>query len=141
MGTSTTVSSSGTNGLYSFYAKDKAGNISRTYFLYLDTVKPIGTIKNSNGTEITGSYTNQTFSYSATDSGSGISYLQYRKPGSSSWLTYTSGTSISASAASGTYQFRAVDNAWNISATKSITIDSSKPTMTLYSGEIGRAHV
>ena len=136
MGTSTTVSSSGMNGLYSFYAKDKAGNTSRTYFLYLDTVKPTGKIKNSNGTEITGSYTNQTFSYSATDSGSGISYLQYKKPGSSSWLTYTSGTSISASAASGTYQFRAVDKAGNISATKSITLDSSKPTMTLYSGDV-----
>lgn len=40
MGTSTTVSSSGMNGLYSFYAKDKAGNTSRTYFLYLDTVNP-----------------------------------------------------------------------------------------------------
>ena len=136
MGTSTTVSSSEMNGLYSFYAKDKAGNTSRTYFLYLDTVKPTGKIKNSNGTEITGSYTNQTFSYSATDSGSGISYLQYKKPGSSSWLTYTSGTSISASAASGTYQFRAVDKAGNISATKSITLDSSKPTMTLYSGDV-----
>ena len=120
--------------MYSFYAKDKAGNTSRTYFLYLDTVKPTGTIKNSSGAEITGSYTNQAFSYSATDSGSGISYLQYKKPGSSSWLTYTSGTRISASAASGTYQFRAVDKAGNISATKSITLDSSKPTMTIYSG-------
>ena len=133
VGTSTTIASTATNGLYSFYAKDKAGNTSRTYFLYLDTVKPTGTIKNSNGTEITGSYTNQTFSYSATDSGSGISYLQYKKPGSSSWLTYTSGTSISASAASGTYQFRAVDKAGNISATKSIVLDSKQPTMTLYS--------
>ena len=135
-GTSTTIASTATNGLYSFYAKDKAGNTSRTYFLYLDTVKPTGTIKNSNGTEITGSYMNQTFSYSATDSGSGISYLQYKKPSSSSWLTYTSGTSISSSAASGTYQFRAVDKAGNISATKSITLDSSKPTMTLYSGDV-----
>ena len=134
VGTSTTIASTATNGLYSFYAKDKAGNTSRTYFLYLDTVKPTGTIKNSNGTEITGSYTNQTFSYSATDSGSGISYLQYKKPGSSSWLTYTSGTSISASAASGTYQFRAVDKAGNISATKSITLDSTKPTGELYDG-------
>ena len=133
MGKSTTVSSTGTNGLYYFYAKDKAGNTSRTYYLYLDTVKPTGTIKNSSGTALTGSYTNQAFSYSATDSGSGISYLQYKKPGSSSWLTYTSGTSISASAASGTYEFRAVDKAGKISATKSITLDSSKPTMTLYS--------
>ena len=134
MGTSTTVSSSGTNGLYYFYAKDKAGNTSKTYYLYLDTVKPEGTIKTSSGKAITGSYTNQTFSYSATDSGSGIGYLQYKKPGSSSWLSYTSGTSISASATSGTYQFRAVDKAGNISATKSVTLDSTKPTMTIYSG-------
>ena len=134
MGTSTTVSSSGTNGLYSFYAKDKAGNTSKTYYLYLDTVKPVGTIKTNSGATITGSYTNQAFSYSATDSGSGIGYLQYKKPGSSSWLSYTSGTSISASATSGTYQFRAVDKAGNISATKSVTLDSTKPTMTIYSG-------
>lgn len=134
MGTSTTVSSSGTNGLYSFYTKDKAGNISRTYFLYLDTVKPTGTIKNSNGTEITGSYTNQTFSYSATDSGSGISYLQYKKPGSSSWATYTDGYTIPSTFTNGTYQFRAVDKAGNISATTSVTLDTTQPTMTIYSG-------
>ena len=134
MGTSTTVSSSGTNGLYYFYAKDKAGNTSKTYYLYLDTVKPEGSIKTSSGKAVTGNYTNQAFSYTATDSGSGISYLQYKKPGSSSWLSYTSGTSISASATSGTYQFRAVDKAGNISATKSVTLDSTKPTMTIYSG-------
>ena len=134
MRTSTTVSSSGTNGLYYFYAKDKAGNTSKTYYLYLDTVKPDGTIKTNGGTTITGSYTNQTFSYTATDGGSGISYLQYKTPGSSSWSTYTSGTSISASATSGTYQFRAVDKAGNISATKSVTLDTVQPTITLYSG-------
>ena len=134
VGTSTTISNTATNGLYYFYAKDKAGNTSKTYYLYLDTVSPMGTIKTGSGTTITGNYTNQAFSYSATDSGSGISYLQYKKPGSTSWATYTSGTSIAASATSGLYQFRAVDKAGNISATKSVTLDSTKPTMTIYSG-------
>ena len=133
MGTSTTVSSSGTNGLYSFYAKDKAGNTSRTYYLYLDTVKPTGIIKGMQGTTYSGNYINQTFSYTASDSGSGISYLQYKTPGSSSWSTYTDGYTIPPTFTNGTYQFRAVDKAGNISATKSIVLDSKQPTMTLYS--------
>ena len=122
--------------MYYFYAKDKAGNTSKTYYLYLDTVKPEGTIKGTTGTTYIGKYINQTFSYTATDSGSGISYYQYKKPGSSYCLTYTSRTSISERSTSGTYQFRAVDKAGNNSATKSITLDSSKPTMTLYSGDV-----
>ena len=136
MGTSTTVSSSGTNGLYSFYAKDKAGNTSRTYYLYLDTVKPTGIIKGMQGTTYSGNYINQTFSYTASDSGSGISYLQYKTPGSSSWSTYTDGYTIPPTFTNGTYQFRAVDKAGNISATKSIVLDSKQPTMTLYSGDV-----
>ena len=127
VGTSTTVSSTATNGLYYFYAKDKAGNTSSTYYLYLDTSKPTGTIKNSSGTVISG-YTNGAFSYTATDTGSGVSYLQYKTPGSSSWTTYSSGTTISASATNGLYQFRAVDNAGNTSAVSSIYLDTAIPT-------------
>lgn len=132
-GTSKTVNKTDTNGLYSFYAKDNVGNRSATYYVYLDSELPVGTIKNASGTALTKEYTNGAFSYSATDSGSGISYLQYKKPSGTTWTSYTSGTSISANSANGTYQFRAVDKAGNISATKSITLDSSKPTMTLYS--------
>ena len=132
-GSSKTVNKTDTNGLYSFYAKDNVGNRSATYYVYLDSELPVGTIKNASGTTLTKEYTNGAFSYSATDSGSGISYLQYKKPSGTTWTSYTSGTSISASSANGTYQFRAVDKAGNISATKSITLDSSKPTMTLYS--------
>lgn len=133
VGTSTTVSSTATNGLYYFYAKDKAGNTSSTYYLYLDTSKPTGTIKNSSGTAISG-YTNGAFSYTATDTGSGVSYLQYKKPGSSSWLSYTSGTTIASTATNGQYQFRAVDKAGNISETSSVFLDTVKPTGTLYGG-------
>ncbi len=130
VGTSTTVSSTATNGLYYFYAKDKAGNTSSTYYLYLDTSKPTGTIKNSSGTAISG-YTNGAFSYTATDTGSGVSYLQYKKPGSSSWLSYTSGTTISSTATNGQYQFRAVDKAGNVSDTQTIYLDSAAPTGTI----------
>ena len=120
--------------MYYFYAKDKAGNTSKTYYLYLDTVKPEGTIKGMTGTTYIGKYINQTFSYTATDSGSGISYLQYKKPGSSTWATYTDGYTIPSTFTNGTYQFRAVDKAGNISATRSVTLDTTQPTMTIYSG-------
>lgn len=134
VGTSTTISNTATNGLFYFYAKDKAGNTSKTYYLYLDTVKPEGTIKGMTGTTYIGKYINQTFSYTATDSGSGISYLQYKKPGSSTWATYTDGYTIPSTFTNGTYQFRAVDKAGNISATRSVTLDTTQPTMTIYSG-------
>lgn len=134
VGSSKTVSASDTNGLYCFYAKDKAGNQSSTYYVYLDSTKPTGVIKNSSGTTLTGSYVNTAFNYTASDGGSGISYLQYKTPSSSSWTTYTSGTTIAASATGGTYQFRAVDKAGNISETKSIYLDAVKPTGVLYSG-------
>ena len=132
-GSSKTVNKTDTNGLYSFYAKDNVGNRSATYYVYLDSELPVGTIKNASGTTLTKEYTNGAFSYSATDSGSGINYLQYKKPSGTTWTSYTSGTNISASSVNGTYQFRAIDKAGNISATKSITLDSIKPTMTLYS--------
>lgn len=131
VGTSTTISNTATNGLYYFYAKDKAGNTSKTYYLYLDTVKPEGTIKGMTGMTYIGKYINQTFSYTATDSGSEISYLQYKKPGSSSWLSYTSGTAIASTATNGQYQFRAVDKAGNVSDTQTIYLDSAAPTGTI----------
>lgn len=123
----TTIASTATNGQYQFRAVDKAGNVSDTKTIYLDSAAPTGTIKNSSGTAISG-YTGGAFSYTATDTGSGVSYLQYKTPGSSSWTTYSSGTTISASATNGLYQFRAVDNAGNTSAVSSIYLDTAIPT-------------
>ena len=134
VGSSRTVSAGSTNGLYYFYAKDNAGNQSSTYYVYYDNVVPTGVVKNSSGTTLTTSYTKEAFSYTATDSGSGISYLQYMTPGSSSWATYTSGTTIAATATNGQYQFRAVDKAGNVSATTTIYLDTVNPTGVLYSG-------
>ena len=131
---SITFSSGSANGLYYFYAKDNAGNQSATYYVYYDNVKPTGVIKDSSGTTLTSSYTNGAFSYTASDSGSGISYLQYIPAGASNWTSYTSGTQIAASATNGKYQFRAVDKAGNISDTTTIYLDSVVPVGVLYSG-------
>ena len=131
---SKTVAAGSANGLYYFYAKDNAGNQSSTYYVYYDNVKPTGVVKNSSGTTLTSSYTSGAFSYTASDSGSGVSYLQYIPAGSSSWTSYTSGTTIAATATNGAYQFRAVDKAGNVSATTTIYLDSVNPTGVLYSG-------
>ena len=130
--TSKTISAGSTNGRYTFYAVDKAGNQSSYYYVYYDNVVPTGTIKGTSGTLSSGSYTNKAFSYSATDSGSGINYLQYKKPGSSTWTSYTSGTTIPATSTNGWYYFRAYDNAGNVSAESSVCLDTAVPTGTVY---------
>ena len=131
---SKTFSAGSTNGLYSFYAKDNAQNQTSTYYVYYDGTKPTGVVKNASGTTLTSSYTSGAFSYSASDAHSGVSYLQYMTPSSSSWATYTSGTQIAASAANGKYQFRAVDKAGNVSEISTIYLDSVAPVGVLYSG-------
>lgn len=130
--TSKTISAGSANGRYTFYAVDKAGNQSSYYYVYYDNVVPTGTIKETSGTLSSGSYTNKAFSYSATDSGSGINYLQYKKPGSSTWTSYTSGTTIPATSTNGWYYFRAYDNAGNVSAESSVCLDTAVPTGTVY---------
>lgn len=131
---SRTFAAGSVNGLYYFYARDNAGNQSSTYYVYYDNVKPTGVVKNSSGTTLTSAYTKEAFYYTASDSGSGVSYLQYIPAGSSSWTSYTSGTTIAATATNGQYQFRTVDKAGNISDTTTITLDTVNPTGVLYSG-------
>lgn len=105
--TSKLIPAGSVNGLYSFYAIDKAGNRSSTYYVIYDNTAPSGSIKSSGGTTLASLYTNSAFYYTATDASSGISYLQYKTPSSSSWLTYTSGTNIPATSTNGKYTFRA----------------------------------
>lgn len=122
---------SSNNGWWYFYATDGYQS-SSTYSVYLDTVAPVGKITNSSGTTISsGGYTNKPVKYTATDTG-GVSYLQVKTPGSSSWSSYTSGTALSS--AQGWYYFRAVDKAGNVSSTSSVYYDAGTPTGTLYGG-------
>lgn len=135
VGTSRTVTAGSTNGLYRFYAKDNAGNSSSTYYVYYDTSVPTVTLRYaSNGATITGSGTNASFNAIASDTGSGVSYMQYKSPSQTSWTTYTSGTNFATSATNGLYQFRAVDKAGNTSETKTVNLDTINPTCSLFGG-------
>lgn len=114
--TSKTFAATSTNGLYRFYATDKFGNQSLTYYVYLDTVAPSGTFSLENGNTIaSGGSTKESFSFSATDSGSGVSKLEYRLPSSSVWQTYTAGTVIQPTQEQGLFYFSATDKAGNTS--------------------------
>ena len=100
----------------------EVGNKSSTYYVYLDTVAPTGTFSLENGNTIaSGGSTREAFTFSATDSGSGVTKIEYKKPSSSTWSTYTAGTEIQPTAAQGMYTFRVTDKASN-TATYTITV-------------------
>ena len=127
----TVAATAANNGRWYFYARDYMENTSTTVNVYLDTVKPIGKVTSNGTTVANGGYTNKSFYYTATDTG-GVSYLQYKTPGSSSWTSYTSGTSVSGM--NGWYYFRATDKAGNVSDEYKVCYDTGTPSVTLYSG-------
>lgn len=125
------------NGLWQFYAQDGSYNTSATVTVYLDTIPAVGKVTNSDGTTIVnGGYTNKPIKYTATDSGSGVSYCQVKKPGSTSWVGYTAGTALSGTY--GWYAFRCYDRAGNVSDTIEVYYDNGVPTGTLYAGTIAK---
>lgn len=127
-----TVNTSATNGWYYVYCKDSMENYTNTVSFYLDTVLPVGTVTNASGATITnGGYTNSAIKYTASDSGSGVSGYQYKKPGATSWSTYTSGTAVSGT---GWHTFRSYDRAGNYSEEYKVYYDAVNPTGTLYGG-------
>lgn len=100
--------------------------------IHYDIFAPTGNFYNTSGTKISSYYYKNAFYYKATDEGEGVSYVQYKKPGSSSWATYTNGATISKTAGNGVYTFRAVDKQGNISNESSIYLDASVPTGKVY---------
>ena len=128
----TVAATTANNGWWYFYAVDDNGTSNSTVSVYLDTIIPTGKVTNASGSTISnGGYANSAIKYIGSDSGSGISYLQYKKPGSSSWATYTSGTAVTGT---GWHTWRAVDRAGNISAEYKVYYDAGAPTGTLYGG-------
>lgn len=128
----TVAATSANNGWWYFYAADDCGTTNSTVSVYLDTVAPVGTVTNASGTTISnGGYTNKAVKYTATDTG-GVSYYQVKKPGSTSWTSYTAGTALSSSY--GWYTFRAVDKAGNVSTEYKVYYDAGVPTGALYGG-------
>ena len=132
-----TTYSSGTalssaTGWYTFRAVDKAGNISSESKVYYDPTLPTGTLYGGTSVKSSGGYTNASYvKYVPSDSQSGIKNIYVKKPGSSSYVSYTGGTQLTAE---GTYYFYCTDNAGNTSSTVSITLDKTAPTGTLYGG-------
>ncbi len=121
-----------TEGTYYFYAVDKSGNATSTVSITLDKTAPVGTLYAGTSARASGSYTNASYiKYTASDSVSGVSAIYVRKPGSSSYVSYTSGTQLTAE---GTYYFYSVDRAGNYSTTVNITLDRTLPVGTLYGG-------
>ena len=123
---------SSATGWYYFRAVDKAGNISSTSSVYYDPTLPTGTLYGGTTVKSSGGFTNASYvKYVPSDSHSGIQNIYVRKPGSTSYVAYTSGTQLTAE---GTYYFYCTDKAGNTSSTVSITLDRTIPTGTLYGG-------
>ncbi|QWV95820.1 cytochrome c3 family protein [Geomonas nitrogeniifigens] len=121
-GTSFTVSGDGLH-TFSYYSVDNANNTETTHVsnqFRIDTTAPVTTSTAVAGTTYSG---NQTFTLSATDSGSGVASTWYKLDAAA----FTSGTSIAVAApvsgsVSHTIQWYSIDNAGNQEVTKSVTI-------------------
>lgn len=119
-------------GWYTFRAVDKAGNVSIEYKVYYDAGVPTGTVYGGTSSKTSGIYTNASYvKYIASDGYSGIANCYVKMPNSSYYTAYASGTQL---ATQGTYYFYSVDKSGNQSSILSITLDTTKPTGTLYGG-------
>ena len=114
------------DGWYYFRAVDGAGNVSDEYRVYYDTTRPTGCVYDAGGARGSGSITNKSYvKYTASDSGSGVGSVYVKKPGSSSFVSYTNGSQLTEQ---GKYYFKAYDKAGNLtSTTHEITLDMTAP--------------
>lgn len=130
----TVAATDSNNGRWYFYAADVKGQTSSTVNVYLDTVRPSGKVTNASGVTIAnGGYANSAIKYTATDTG-GVSKYEVKKLGSSSWTSYSPGSSISGT--NGWYSFRATDKAGNVSDEYKVYLDTGIPAGTLYGGTV-----
>lgn len=130
---STTLNSftTDTDGQYEAYSVDRAGNKSSTLRFYVDTKSPNGKLF-SNGKEIeTGKYVDTSFSYVASDDGSGIKECYYKSPSSSSFVQYSSGSIIPNTGEEGWYEFYSVDKAGNESKHLKVYLETAKPIVSI----------
>ena len=118
-----------TEGTYYFYSQDKAGNASTTVSITLDKTKPTGTLYAGSSSISSGLATNASYIKFVPSDNIGISNTYVKKPGSTAYTAYTSGTELTAE---GTYSFYSTDKAGNSSNTYTVTIDRVKPTAQLY---------
>lgn len=130
---STTLDSFTTDmeGQYEIYAVDRAGNPSSTLRFFVDTMAPSGKLF-ANGKEIeSGKYVDTSFSYVATDTGSGIQKCYYKAPGSSSFIEYSSGSLVPNTGEEGWYEFYSLDKAGNESKHLKVYLETTKPSVSI----------
>lgn len=130
MGNSINFSSS-LNGLFSFYAVDKAGNISNIYYLNNDIKIPKGKLYDKEGKVLNLDKTNNSFYYKSSDDGSGIKSIQYLKPNENYWEVYQNQI-IDNTYPIGLYQFRTIDKVGNTSDILSIYYNYINPSGHFY---------
>jgi hypothetical protein len=120
-------------GIYYCYATDAANNISVTVSVTLDTVKPVGAVTSDDRIVPNNGYTNNSFSYSASDALSGVAYCEVKRP-DGAWETYAAGTEIPHDADCGLYIFRSFDRSGNVSEELRIYLITTMPDITIYAG-------
>lgn len=130
--TSRTYTTGTANGWYYGYAQDSVGNKTDTFSFYYDSSAPSGRILSGGTTVDSGAYIAKSFSYSATDSGSGIAAYYYKTPTTGSYLPYSAGTIIPASAGDGWYYFYSVDRSGNQSSILSVYLETQAPLVEIY---------
>lgn len=123
----TSISTSAVNGVYQFRAIDKAGNVSATKVITKDTTKPNGKIYGENTAVASGGATNASYiRFEASDVHSGVKTIYVKKPNTSAYTTYATGTQFTVN---GTYSFYCTDKAGNSSATYTATLDNGLPVL------------
>ena len=118
-----------TEGKYEFYCVDKSNNQSSTVTIWLDKTTPTGTLYAGTSTIQSGSSTNASYIRFVPSDNIGVSTIYVKKPGSTSYVSYTSGSQLSAE---GSYSFYCTDSAGNTSATYTVKIDRQIPAAQLY---------
>lgn len=119
-------------GTYAFYAVDVSNNTSGIFTITIDKTPPTGTIV-SGGKELSsGSYTNQSFSYSPASDSSGIYRIEIKRP-DGNWESYTAGAEVIG--ADGAYYFRCYDGSNNVSAESYVYLDTTRPTGQIYAND------
>lgn len=121
-----------TEGTYYFYSVDKSGNASATLSITLDKTKPTGTLYGGTSIIKSGDSTNASYIRFVPYDAIGLSATYVKKPGSSSYVSYASGTQLTDE---GTYSFYSVDLAGNTSDTYTVTINRLIPSAQLYADD------
>lgn len=123
-----------TDGAYTFYSVDRAGNTSRNMNIILDKTPPVGRIIANNTLIPSGSTTDSDFCYYANDATTSVVKVELIRP-NGKVENYTPSTIIPSTSINGQYTFRAIDQASNVSES-SVYLETENPIAYLYADDM-----